>query len=143
MNFILVAVLAIAAVLLIVLVRANKAEAATRPPETEETKEAHQTAATCCGAHEVCEAETLLALSDKIIYYEDEELDTYRGTPADAYTEEQIDEFRDVLLTLQTYEVAGWMRSLALRQIVPPTEIREEALMIVDDFREERKAKNG
>lgn len=89
----------------------------------------------CCGAHEVCEAETLLAMSAEIIYYSDEELDAYRGIAPDAYTDEQIDEFREVLLTLQLHEVSGWLKSLQLRQIEVPVAIRDEALMIVEDFR--------
>ena len=44
-----------------------------------------------------------------------------------------------MLLTLQTHEVAGWLRSLALRQVEPPAEVRDEALMVVSEFREERR----
>ena len=37
----------------------------------------------CCGQHEVCEKESLLAaVSKKIEYYDDEELDKYIGTAA-------------------------------------------------------------
>ena len=32
----------------------------------------------CCGLHEVCEKESLRALED-VEYYEDEELDRFRG----------------------------------------------------------------
>ena len=71
----------------------------------------------CCGAHEICEAETLLTLKEEIIYYSDEELDRYRGISAGDYNKEQIEEFRDVLLTLQMHEVTGWLKSLQLRQI--------------------------
>jgi hypothetical protein len=92
----------------------------------------------CCGAHEICEAETLLTLKEEIIYYSDEELDIYKGINSDAYNKEQIEEFRDVLLTLQMHEVTGWLKSLQLRQIEIPTAIREEALMIVDEFRQIR-----
>ena len=95
----------------------------------------------CCGAHEVCEAESLLTMTDKIVYYEDEELDRYRGRASSEYEDEEIDEFRDVLLTLKSHEVAGWLVSLGLRGIEPPAAIREEALMIVTDFRESRKKK--
>lgn len=92
----------------------------------------------CCGAHEICEAETLLTLKEEIIYYSDEELDRYRGISADDYNKEQIEEFRDVLLTLQMHEVTGWLKSLQLRQIDIPSAIREEALMIVEEFRQIR-----
>lgn len=92
----------------------------------------------CCGAHEICEAETLLTLKEEIIYYSDEELDRYRGISADDYSKEQIEEFRDVLLTLQMHEVTGWLKSLQLRQIDIPSAIREEAFMIVEEFRQIR-----
>jgi hypothetical protein len=92
----------------------------------------------CCGAHEICEAETLLTLKEEIIYYSDEELDRYRGISADDYNKEQIEEFRDVLLTLQMHEVTGWLKSLQLRQIDIPSAIREEAFMIVEEFRQIR-----
>ena len=94
----------------------------------------------CCGAHEVCEAETLLTLSDEIIYYDDEELDAYRGTAPDDYSSEQIEEFRDILLSLQPHEVAGWIKSLHLRNIEMPPAVRDEALMITEDFRLTRAA---
>lgn len=138
MLYILIIILAVTAVLIVVLVRARKADSADSPAESE-GRQSHVPPVTCCGAHEVCEAETLLALSDKVIYYDDEELDRFRGVSPDDYGDEQIDEFREVLLTLQTHEVAGWLRSLSLRKVEPPTEIREEALMIVAEFREERR----
>lgn len=38
--------------------------------------------AECCGQHEICEKESLLAaVSKKIEYYDDEELDRFRGLP--------------------------------------------------------------
>ncbi|MBE6341078.1 MAG: phospholipase [Bacteroidales bacterium] len=94
----------------------------------------------CCGAHEVCEAETLLTLSDEIIYYDDEELDAYRGIAPDDYSSEQIEEFRDILLSLQPHEVAGWIKSLHLREVELPAAVRDEALMITEDFRLARAA---
>lgn len=93
----------------------------------------------CCGAHEVCEAETLLTLSEEVIYYNDEELDAYRGKEGDGYSEAETEEFREVLLTLQMHEVTGWLKSLNLRRITPPDSIREEALMIVEEFRQIRR----
>lgn len=89
----------------------------------------------CCGAHEVCESETLLSSSDKVEYYDDEELDAYKQKAPSSYTDEQIEQFREVLITLKEREVSGWLKSLQLRQITPPPIIREEALMIVADRR--------
>ncbi len=99
----------------------------------------------CCGEHDVCEAETLLTLTEEIIYYSDEELDTYRGRQEDEYSDSEIEEFRDVLLTLQQHEVSGWLKSLNLRRIEMPFQVKEEALMMVEEFRwarrENREAK--
>ena len=70
----------------------------------------------CCGQHEVCERDSLLAaVSKKIEYYDDEELDQFIGKAGDAYTEEETEMFRDVLYTTLDVEVAGWVRSLQLR----------------------------
>ena len=145
MNYILIIIGVITVALVVYLVRARKAAAeaekeAEYSSAADNSGRAHVPPVTCCGAHEVCEAESLLALSDKVIYYDDEELDQYRGTQPDDYTDDQIDEFREILLTLQTHEVAGWLRSLSLRKIEPPSEIRDEALMIVSEFRDERRA---
>lgn len=90
----------------------------------------------CCGAHEVCERDSLLAaVSKQIDYYDDEELDRYRGTPGDAYTEEAVGEFSDVLYTLKETEVAGWLRSLQLRCIELPDCLKDEAFLIVGERR--------
>lgn len=90
----------------------------------------------CCGQHEVCEKESLLAaVSKKIEYYDDEELDRYIGVSPDAYTPEQEDEFRDVFYTMQSEDVAGWVRSLQLRGIALPEGIKDEVLLIVRERR--------
>ncbi len=89
----------------------------------------------CCGSYDVCDNESLLAKSDEIIYYDDEELDAFVSyTPYD-YSEKEIELFREVLYTMQDDEVAGWLVSLQLRNIELPIAIREEALMIITDLR--------
>lgn len=91
----------------------------------------------CCGMHEVCEKDSLLSgVSGSIEYYEDEELDDYKGMQADEYTEEQIEQFRDVLYTLRREEVAGWARSIQLREITLPSIIQDELLMIISEMRD-------
>ena len=93
--------------------------------------------AECCGQHEICEKESLLAaVSKKIEYYDDEELDKYIGTAADRYTPEQEEEFRDVFYTMQSEDVAGWVRSLQLRGIALPDNIKDEVFLIVGERRE-------
>lgn len=90
----------------------------------------------CCGMHITCEKDSLLkAVSSEIVYYDDEELDAYRGIAPDAYSDEQIEEFRDILLTLLPEDIAGWARSLQLREINLPEIVKEELLLLV---REER-----
>lgn len=90
----------------------------------------------CCGQHEVCERDSLLAaVSKDIEYYDDEELDNWRGTPAHAYNEEQCSHFRDILYTMRSHEVAGWVRSLQLRGIELPDEIKDEVILIVGERR--------
>lgn len=106
---------------------------------TAEASEENAPPSDCCGAHEVCESDTLLSSSDQIEYYSDEELDRFRYYREEQYTPADIEEFREVLYTLMEREVANWMKSLQLRQINPPVIIREEALMIVAD----RRFRNG
>ena len=90
----------------------------------------------CCGQHEVCEKEGLLAaLSRQIEYYDDEELDRFRGRKSNEYSEEEIDEFRIILYTMRSDEVAGWGRSLQLRQVELPDEVKDELFLIIGERR--------
>ncbi len=91
----------------------------------------------CCGMHEVCERESLLAaVSKEVEYYDDEELDAYRGRTGDAYSEAEVEEFRYVLYTMREDEVAGWVRSLQLRGVELPDGVKDEVLMIVGELRQ-------
>lgn len=86
----------------------------------------------CCGQHEVCEKEEMLkALSRGVEYYDDEDLDMYRGRRADSYTDDEAEDFRDVLFTMKESDVAGWVRSLQMRGIELPPDVREEALFVL------------
>lgn len=90
----------------------------------------------CCGQHQICEKESLLAaVSKQIEYYDDEELDRFKGHPSDGYSEEEIEEFRDILYSMQEVEVAGWSRSLQLRGIELPDELKDELFLIVGERR--------
>ena len=100
------------------------------------TTAAAEAGSECCGQHEVCERDSLLAaVSKKVEYYDDEELDTYRGTASGEYGENAIEEFREVLYTMQEIEVAGWLRSLQLRNINLPDQLKDEAFLIVEERR--------
>jgi hypothetical protein len=91
----------------------------------------------CCGQHEVCEKDSLLAaVSKEIEYYNDEELDRYCGIPAEEYPDEAIDEFREVLYTMREDEVAGWVRSLQLRAVELPNALKDEVFLIIGERRQ-------
>lgn len=93
--------------------------------------------AECCGMHEVCEKDSLLAaVSRDIEYYEDEELDRFRGVKSDEYLPPEIEEFQYILETMREDEVAGWMRSLTLRGVALPDELKDEVLMIIGERRQ-------
>ena len=90
----------------------------------------------CCGQHEVCERDSLLAaVSRDIEYYDDEELDAWRGTPSHSYSDEQCAMFREVFYTMASHEVAGWVRSLQLRGIELPDDLKDEVLLVVGERR--------
>lgn len=90
----------------------------------------------CCGQHEVCEKDSLLAaVSKRIEYYDDEELDKYIGMAPESYTTEQEDEFRDVFYTMLDTDVAGWVRSLQLRGIALPNHVKDEVFLIIGERR--------
>ena len=90
----------------------------------------------CCGQHETCEKDSLLAaVSKSVEYYNDEELDRFRGRTSDGYTEAETEEFREVLYTMKEVEVAGWVRSLQLRAVELPDGVKDEVFLIVGERR--------
>ncbi len=91
----------------------------------------------CCGMHITCEKDSLLAsISNEIVYYDDEELDIFAGRNENDYTDDEIEQFRDILLTLLPSDIAGWGRSIQLRGITLPTIVRDELLLIVAEARQ-------
>ena len=94
----------------------------------------------CCGMHVTCEKDSLLPeVSDKIEYFDDEELDRFAGRAASDYSTAEADEFRDVMLTMSPDEIAPWARSLQLRGIELPAPVRDELLLIVAEARKPHK----
>ena len=91
----------------------------------------------CCGQHAICEKTSLLVADDTIVYFDDEELDRLAGRNPETFTAEEVEELRDVMLTLAPEDVAPWARSLTLRQILLPQALRDELLMLVDETRQE------
>lgn len=97
-------------------------------------------AAECCGRHEVCERDLLIAdASKEIEYFDDEELDRFRGRASGSYSDAEANEFRDVLLTLKSDEVAAWGRSMQLRGISLPDGVRDEFILLASEVRASHK----
>lgn len=104
--------------------------------ELESFPEVKEADVECCGQHEVCEKESLLAaVSKEIEYYDDEELDGFIGRSPESYTEEETEMFRDVFYTMQETDVAGWVRSLQLRGINLPDNLKDEVFLIIGERR--------
>lgn len=88
----------------------------------------------CCGKHAVCEKlQYTINELDAPTYYEDEELDRYKGRQSDKYSPDEAEEFRNVLYELAPNEVEGWLNSLELRGVALPDEVKDEAFMIVNE----------
>jgi hypothetical protein len=93
----------------------------------------------CCGLHVVCEKESLPdSPKPEVEYYDDEELDAFRGYPSGAYSAEETEQFREILYTLWESDVAGWIFSLQLRGIELPDNLKEEACLMLGDSAESR-----
>ncbi len=106
-------------------------ESSDLPSETEKESEEE-----CCGMHITCQRDSLSPVFDEeIVYFDDEELDVYRGRSPEEYDGAEIEQFRDVLLTLLPDDIAPWARSIQQRGINLPSEVKEELLMIVNEAR--------
>ena len=92
--------------------------------------------ADCCGAHAVCERDSLLTKTDKIIYFDDEELDILAHRPVEDFSARELQQLDDVFYTLREQDVAGWLHSLQLRDIALPDYLRDAALLIVAERRQ-------
>ncbi|MDO4510298.1 MAG: phospholipase [Bacteroidales bacterium] len=88
----------------------------------------------CCSTNEVCPSDMLLAgIGKDAEYYDDEELDQFRGRDADSYSAEEEEQFRDVLYTLQRPDLLPWEQSIKKRGIILPRAIREEFIMLYSE----------
>lgn len=88
---------------------------------------------TCNGENTKCEQECMMEAATKDIeYYDDEELDQFKGRLSDSYTDEEVEQFSEVLYTMQPQEVAGWNRSLILRGINLPDPLKDEVIAFLE-----------
>ena len=94
------------------------------------------TCATCNGEDTRCEQECMMeAATREVEYYDDEELDRFKGRPSDCFTDDEAELFREVLFSMPQSDVKGWNRSLILRGINVPDQIKDELLLMIDgDF---------
>ena len=65
----------------------------------------------------------------------DIELKELRGKVLDSYTENDLELLEHVFYTLREQDVAGWIRSLQLRDIKLPDGLRDEALLVISERR--------
>lgn len=100
----------------------------------EQPVEAEPTCATCTGENTKCEQECMMEAATKDIeYYDDEQLDKYIDRPSDSYDDDEIEDFADVLYTLHKNDVAGWNRSLILRHINIPDQLKDELVALLSE----------
>lgn len=107
--------------------RSDSHDAPAPPAESDREDSEGTDTLVCCGRHEICEKGLP---SPEDLYYDDEELDRFRGHDAATYSDEEIEEFRRVLYTLHPSEVAPWGRALEMREVSLPECLRDEWIML-------------
>lgn len=89
----------------------------------------------CCGKHLVCEKQKLAeARLRSKQYFDDEELDRFKGRSSDSYDDSEVEEFRYVMYTMQQNEVRDWMECLQAREIELPDELKEECYSMMNEI---------
>ena len=68
-----------------------------------------------------------------IEYFDDEELDAFKGRTADDYSDEEAEQFSEILYSMRQEEVKDWIRSLVLRGIELPNQIKDETIMLSEE----------
>lgn len=99
--------------------------------DKKETIEVGQDCASCSGDNAKCEQECMMeAATKEVEYFDDEELDRFKGRASDEFTDDEAEEFREVMLTMQRDEVKAWNRSLILREINMPDQVKDDFIML-------------
>ncbi len=98
-----------------------------------EEKAVKQDCASCSAGAGKCLQECAIeaAVAD-IEYFDDEELDRFRGRQSDGYTDDEAAEFAEVMYTMRPEEVKDWLRSLRLRGVSLPDQLKDEAYMLAE-----------
>ncbi len=93
----------------------------------------------CCGAHEVCEKDSFIAaFMEKPEYFDDEELDKYARRDSAQYAAHEVNEFREVFYSVLDDEKPRWIRSLQMRDISLPDQLKDEVLLFVNELRAQK-----
>ena len=91
------------------------------------------TCATCNGDNDRCEQDCMMeAATKQIEYFDDEELDRFKGRPSDSYDDEEVEQFDYVMSTMQQADLAPWCRSLTLRGIEIPDQLKDEIVSMLE-----------
>lgn len=93
----------------------------------------------CCGAHEVCE-HPADELNQKPVYFDDEELDRFMRKRSHEYTDDEAEEFRDIFYTMFDEEKTHWLRSLRMRHIALPDQVKHEMVEVMKTLKKEDKS---
>lgn len=89
--------------------------------------------ATCSGINDDCEQTCMMeAATKEVEYYDDEELDRFKGKESGEYTDDEAEEFSEVLYTMRPDEAKGWNRSLILRGINVPNQIKDDLITMIE-----------
>ena len=126
---------AVVLVLLIILYRLERYNRTRKlSPDQTEQPEPAVPAGECCGKHAVCEKQKLAeARLRSAQYFDDEDLDRFKGRTSDGYTDQEVEEFRYVMYTMQQNEVREWMECLQAREIELPDELKEECYSMMNE----------
>lgn len=88
----------------------------------------------CCGKHLVCEKQKLAeARLRSARYFDDEELDRFKGRGSDGYDDKEVEEFRYILYTMRQEEIREWMECLQAREVELPDQLKEEAFCMMNE----------
>ena len=131
MNIILIGILAIVG--MGVIVGASTLISRHNSTEPDVVAPAAGDCATCSGINDDCEQTCMMeAATKEVEYYDDEELDRFKGKESGEYTDDEAEEFSEVLYTMRPDEAKGWSRSLILRGINVPNQIKDDLITMIE-----------
>lgn len=130
---------AVVLLLLFVLYRLDRWNRTHAQQESQENGESESgadiPAGECCGKHAVCEKQKLAeARMREAQYFDDEELDQYKGRSSNSYTDQEVEEFRYIMYTMKQDEVRVWMECLQAREIELPDDLKEECYSMMNEI---------